>query len=80
MDNDFVLLAEKEAMWAGVLEEVLKDNGIAYAAVPVFGAGLALKTGMQERFRIFVPADRMAEAEELLHELFPADETRSFQE
>ncbi|MBQ6116500.1 MAG: DUF2007 domain-containing protein [Oscillospiraceae bacterium] len=80
MDNDFVLLTEKEAMWAGILEEVLKDNGIEYAAIPVFGAGLALKAGMQERFRIFVPADRMPEAEELLHELFSADETRPFQE
>ena len=80
MDSDFAFLTEKESMWAGVLEEVLQDNGIPYAAIPVFGAGLALKAGMQERFRIFVASDRMPEAKALMCELFPAEEADPIQE
>ncbi len=74
MNNDFVLLVEKEAMWAGMLQEVLKDNAISCVAIPVFGAGLTLKTGMQERMRIFVPPEKKLKAEELLHELFPSED------
>ena len=80
MNSDFVLLTEKEAVWAGMLEEVLKDNSIECVAVPVYGAGLTLKAGVQERFRIYVPLKKKTEAEELLHELFPNDEIRQFQE
>ena len=73
MNNGYEFLVEKEAMWAEMLEQVLKDNDIPCVAIPVYGAGLALKAGLQERFKILVPNERMAEAEELLHELFPND-------
>lgn len=76
MNNDFELLAEKEAMWAEMLEQVLKDHNITFVAVPVYGAGLTLKAGVRERFKIFVPIDSKAKAEELLHELFPDDGMR----
>ena len=71
MDNGFELLVEKETMWAELLQQVLKDNDIQCVAIPVYGAGLSLKTGMQERLKIFVPFDCLARAKELLHELFP---------
>lgn len=74
MRDKFELLTEKEAMWAGMLEQVLRDNGVPCVPIPVYGAGLALKSGMQERFKICVPADRMAQAKELLAELFPDDQ------
>ena len=74
MGNEYELLTEKEAMWAGMLEQVLRDNGVPCVSIPVYGAGLALKAGMQERFKICVPADRMAKAKELLAELFPDDQ------
>ena len=74
MDKGYELLIEKEAMWAGMLQEVLKDNDIPCVAVPVYGAGMTLKTGMQERLRILVPAEQKTKAEELLSELFPTEE------
>ena len=69
--DDFQLLTEKESMWAKMLEEVLKDNDIPCVAVPVLGAGFTLKTGMQERLKIYVPSESKARAEELMKELFP---------
>lgn len=75
MSSDYEFLTEKEAMWAEMLSQVLKDNDVACVAIPVYGAGLALKAGAQERLRIYVPADCKPKAEELLHELFPGDGT-----
>ena len=69
--DDYRFLTEKESMWAKMLEEVLKDNDVPCVAVPVLGAGFTLKTGMQERLKIYVPSERKARAEELMKELFP---------
>ena len=73
MDKDYVLLVEKEEMWARMLMEVLKDNGVACTSVPVHGAGFALKTGMQDSLRIFVPAEKLSQERELLEALFSAE-------
>ena len=70
MDRDYLLLTEKEAMWAEMLMQVLKDNNIPYAALPVHGAGLILKTGMHERFSIYVPDGYFQQASELMQVLF----------
>ena len=75
MNNGYELLVEKEAMWADLLGQVLKDNDIEYVAIPVYGAGLSLKAGLQERFKIYVPNESMNQAKELLNELFPEDGT-----
>ena len=76
MNSDFVLLTEKEAMWSEMLKEVLQDNGIPCVAVPVFGAGFTLRTGVQERLKIFVPPDQKLRAEELMYELFPSEDVQ----
>lgn len=73
MDNGFELLAEKETMWAEMLGQVLRDNGIQYVTIPVNGAELSLKTGLQDRLKIYVPADKKLQATSLLSELFPND-------
>ena len=73
MENEFVLLVEKEAMWAQMLMQVLKDNGIPCISIPVYGAGLVVKTGMQERLKVLVPAEHAEQAARLLRELFPGD-------
>ena len=73
MNQEYVLLVEKEEMWARMLMEVLKDNGVACTSVPVHGAGFALKTGMQDSLRIFVPAEQLAQAKELQEALFSAE-------
>ena len=67
---EFVFLTEKDEIWAGMLMEVLKDHKIPCNAVPVHGAGLTVRTGMPERFRIYVPESVKDRAEELLEELF----------
>ena len=73
MNHDYVLLIEKEEMWAQMLIQILEDNGIACAALPVYGAGFSLKTGMQEHLQIFVPAPQLPHANELVHQLFYAE-------
>ena len=73
MNQEYVLLTEKEEMWARMLMEALKDNGVVCTSVPVHGAGFALKTGMQDSLRIFVPAEQLAQAKELQEALFSAE-------
>ena len=75
MNNDYELLVEKEVMWAQMLMEVLKDNDIPCAALPVYGAGLVVKTGVQERMKVFVPSENLQKATELLHALFSEENT-----
>ncbi len=73
MDTNYVFLVEKEEMWAKMLLEVLKDNEIPCTALPVHGAGMVARAGMQERLKILVPAEQKARAEELEKELFPEE-------
>ena len=73
MDNGYVLLTEKEEMWAKMLMQVLEDNGMPCVALPVYGAGLSIKTGKRERLRIFVPSENLPQAKELEQELFSAE-------
>ena len=73
MDNEFVLLTQKEEMWARMLMDVLQDNDVPCSALPVYGAALALKSGRQEQLRVYVPADYLPQATELLDALFNAE-------
>ena len=73
MDNEYALLIEKEEMWARMLMEVLQDNEIPCAAVPVYGAGFAVRTGLQEWLKVYVPAQYLPHAQKLLQELFSAE-------
>ncbi len=62
METEYILLAEKDEMWARMLMEVLQDNGINCAAKPVYGAAVTLKAGKQDRLQIYVPSDKLDEA------------------
>lgn len=73
MNADYVLLTEKEAMWAEMLVQVLKDNQIPYVTQPVYGAGFAIKTGAQERLKVYVPKEKESEARRLYDELFTSE-------
>ncbi len=75
MDHAHVLLTETEEMWAKMLMQVLKDNAIPCTAIPVYGAGVVLKTGVQERFQVYVPSSSMPKAQELLSQLFSGNNT-----
>ena len=70
MNNEYVLLIEKEEMWAQMLLQVLKDNQIPCTSLSVYGAGFALKTGMQDRRKVYVPAEYLTQAMELVEALF----------
>ncbi len=70
MNAGYELLVEKEAMWAEMLMQVLKDNNIPHTSLPVYGAGFTIKTGTQERLQVYVPVEHKAKATELLQELF----------
>lgn len=73
MESDFVLLTERERMWAEMLTQVLEDNGIVHTAVPVYGAGMTLKAGVTERLRIYVEQKDLARAQALMEELFSSE-------
>ena len=73
MPQEYVFLAEKEEMWARMLMQVLEDNAIVCTALPVYGAGFAARTGIQDRLKVFVPAGKMPQAVELLEALFSAE-------
>ena len=73
MNNNFVLLAEKKEMWAKMLMQILKDNNIPCIALPVYGAGFTLKTGVQEVLKVYVPSENLPKATELLQELFSTE-------
>ena len=74
MNNRYVLLTEKEEMWARMLMEVLRDHEVSCTALPVYGAGFSMHTGLQECWNIYVPAGELLRAEELLQELFSVED------
>ena len=73
MRDGYVLLVEKEEMWAKMIMQVLEDNDVPCAAIPVYGAGFSIKTGTQERLKVYVPADNLPQATEMVDELFSAE-------
>ena len=75
VNDRYVLLTEKEEMWARMLMEVLEDNGVHCAALPVYGAGFSVHTGLQERWNVFVSAGDLPRTEDLLQELFSVEDS-----
>ena len=73
-DGDFCFLTERQALWAGLLADVLKQEGILFVKKSVQGAGLAAKIGpLAERIRFYVPYDRYSAAKELETAVFSAE-------
>ena len=75
MEQNAILLMETEEMWAKMLMEVLDDNEIPYAAKSVYGAGLVIRAGMQERLEIYVPGEYFEQAKILADALFSEADT-----
>ncbi len=69
--GDYCLLVEKEEMWTNLLRDILSDNCIPSLGLPVFGAGLTLRTGRPERLRLYVPYESLEQARALMEEVFP---------
>lgn len=68
-------LVEKEAVWAGMLADVLKQEGVPFLQQGAMGAGMAARTGfMTERYRFFVAEEDLPKAKEIVEELFGNNE------
>lgn len=71
LPEDYCLLGEKDAVWAGVLEDCFRQNGIPYLTQNTLGAGLTSKMGnLFERIKFYVRYDSFRKAQELEEELF----------
>ena len=75
MEQNAILLMETEEMWAKMLMEVLREYEIPYAAQPVYGAGLTIRAGMQERLAVYVPKEYFEQAKALADALFSEADT-----
>lgn len=81
--DDPCFLTEKEQIWSGMLGDVLEQHGIPFYTKGELGAGVAQQIGpMLEIQRFYVPYRCLAQASELVDELFspkrpPEDEPSS---
>ena len=73
---EYVFLAELEYPWSEILEQALKDEGIAVVTNDaVVGAWLTARLGPRfERSQLFIPYEHLGQAEELTHSLFDEPE------
>ncbi len=79
--SDYVFLTEKEYPWSEVLEQALKDEGIAVVINDaVVGAWITTRLGARfERSQLFVPYENLEQAEELTRSLFDTPEYIDFE-
>ena len=76
--DDICFLTEKEQIWSGVLADVLKQNNIPFTQKSVLGAGMALRAGPAfESIRFYVLYKHLAEAKEIVNELFSSASTEN---
>ena len=72
--KDPCFLTEQDYLSSGILEDLLKQNGIPYLKKDVMGAGLAIKVGpMLERSRFYVPFEQLESARAVTEEVFPEE-------
>ena len=72
--GDLCFLTEKDRIWAGVLADVLKQNGIPFLHKSSIGAGMAIRTGpMFETVRFYVCHEQLEKSAEIVNELFSKD-------
>ena len=69
--DDLCLLTEQDYLFSGMLEDVLKQNGIPFLKKEVLGAGLAIKVGpMLDRSRFYVRYPLLDSARAVMEDLF----------
>lgn len=75
MSSGLELLTTLDQLWADILMQTLRENGIPCRAVPVYGAGLVVSAGVQEQLKVYVPGANLARAQSLMQDLLsPPDE------
>lgn len=74
--EDYCFLRETEFVWAGMLEDCLRQNGIPYLTHNTMGAGLTAKVGsMFETVKFFVQHAYLNQAKMLEKVIFAEKET-----
>ena len=69
--GDLCFLTEQDYVSSGILEDVLKQDGIPYLRKAVMGAGMAVKVGpMLDRGRFYVMYEKLPDARAVVEELF----------
>lgn len=69
--DDYCYLTEKDALWSGLFEDCLRQNGIPYLTQNTMGTGLTAKVGpMFETVRFFVKYAYYYKGKELETQLF----------
>ena len=72
---DPCFLTELDYISTGILEDLLRQNGIPYLKKDVMGAGMAIKVGpMLERSRFYVSYGQLDSAKTILEEAFSSEE------
>ena len=70
-DNDPCFVTEQDYIPSGILQDVLKQNGIPYLIKSVLGAGIAIRVGpVLDRSRFYVPFRCLNQATEIVEEVF----------
>ena len=76
--KDPCFLTEQNYVSSGILEDVLKQNGIPFLKKEVMGAGLSIKVGpMLDRSRFYVPYAQLESAAAIVDELFAVPDADS---
>ena len=80
MNEQYELLGTLDEVWAKMLMEILRGNGIPSTSMPVYGYALTAKSGVTESSRIFVPAACLERARELREEMFSGNGEEALEE
>jgi len=71
LETDLCFLTEQDYVSSGILEDVLKENGIPFLKKDVMGAGMAIKVGpMLDRSRFYVAYPLLERARAVTEDLF----------
>jgi len=74
-ENDPVYLLSKHAIWAGAVEDILRESGVPCLKRSEQGGALTIITGeIAATYRIFVPYSALEKAKELLAGFFEEDD------
>lgn len=72
--DDLVYLVEKQAMWAEMLMDVLRQEEIPFSYRNTLGAALAMSVGREmERYIFYVPYSYLDKAKDVVDSLFSGE-------
>ena len=73
--DDGCFLVEKDFVWAGMLADVLRQEGVPFLKENVLGAGVTVRTGyMTARYRFYVRYEDLSRAQDIVEGLFAGED------